>query len=82
LKLTSGEEIIATLVEEHVDYVKVGKPRVLVNSAQGLAMANYLITSDPDKSVKISRNTVVVLEPTDKEFATQYTVNTTSLITL
>lgn len=82
LKLTSGEEIIATLVEEHADYIKVGKPRVLVNAGQGIGMSSYLITADPDKYVKMNRNTVVVLEPTDKEFATQYTQNTTGLITL
>jgi len=80
IKLTSGEELIATLVEENTNYIKVGKPRVLVNAAQGLGMSPYLFTVDPDRNVKISRTTIVVLEPTEKESASSYTKATSGLI--
>ena len=43
-------------------------------------MAPYLITVDPDKSIKISMATVVAIEPTEKESASSYTKGTTGII--
>lgn len=80
LKLTSGEEVIATLVEETDKYIKVSKPRVLTAAQGGIGMAPYLFTVDPDKNIKIAASTVVVLEPTEKESASSYTKATTGLI--
>ena len=80
IKLTSGEELIANLVEENDKYVKVSKPRVLASTQGGIGMAPYLFTVDPDKEIKIAISTVVVLEPTEKESASSYTKATTGLI--
>ena len=80
IKLTSGEELIATLVEERDQFIKVAKPRVLAQGQNGIGMVPYLFTVDPDRSVKLTRATIVVLEPTDKESAAQYTTATTGLI--
>jgi hypothetical protein len=81
IKLTSGEELIANLVEETDKYIKVSRPRVLASTQGGIGMAPYLFTVDPDKVIKISAATVVVLEPTEKESASSYTKATTSIIT-
>ena len=80
IKLTSGEEVIASLVEETDKYVKVAKPRVLTAAQGGIGMAPYLFTVDQDKTIKIAASTVVVLEPTEKESASSYTKATTGLI--
>jgi hypothetical protein len=80
IKLTSGEELIATLVDERDQFIKVSKPRVLAQGQNGIGMVPYLFTVDPDRSVKLARATIVVLEPTDKESAAQYTSATTGLI--
>jgi hypothetical protein len=80
IKLTSGEELIASLVEETDKYIKVSKPRVLAAAQGGIGMAPYLFTVDPDKTIKIAIATVVVLEPTEKESASSYTKATTGLI--
>jgi hypothetical protein len=80
IKLTSGEELVANLVEETDKYVKVSKPRVLTAAQGGIGMAPYLFTVDPDKVVKIAASTVVVMEPTEKESASSYTKATTGLI--
>ena len=80
IKLTSGEELIANLVEENDKYVKVSKPRVLASAQGGIGMAPYLFTVDPDKEIKLARATIVVLEPTEKESASSYTKATTGLI--
>lgn len=80
IKLTSGEEVIATLVEERTDYIKVAKPRVLTSTQGGIGLAPYLFTVDPDKDVKLQRSTFVVLEPTEKNYASQYISGTTGII--
>ena len=80
IKLTSGEELIANLVEETDKYIKVSKPRVLASTQGGIGMAPYLFTVDPDKVIKIAASTVVVLEATEKESASSYTQATTSII--
>jgi hypothetical protein len=82
IKLTSGEELIASLVEETDKYIKVSKPRVLAAAQGGIGMAPYLFTVDQDKTIKIAAATVVVLEPTERESAKSYTEATSSLIVL
>ena len=80
IKLTSGEELIASLVEERDAFVKVSKPRVLTAAQNGIGMVPYLFTVDPDRDVKLSRSTIVVMEPSDKDSSSQYTKATTNII--
>ena len=79
LKLTSGEELIAKLVEDTDTSLKLSKPLVLTMAQQGLGMAPYLFTVDPDKEVKINKSTVVVMEASAKTFADQYIQGTTGI---
>ncbi len=78
-KLTSGEELIGKLVQETDQFYKVSKPMVLTANQQGLGMAPYLFTVNPDKDVKISKSTVVVAEATDKQYADSYIQGTTGI---
>lgn len=80
IKLTSGEEIIGSLVEERPDYLKISKPRALTSAEGGLGMVPFVFTVDPGRDLKVFRTTVVVAEPTDKEFASSYTKATTGII--
>lgn len=79
IKLTSGEEIIGRLVEDGPLFIKLGKPMVLTAGQQGLGMAPYLFTVNPDRDVKIFKTTVTVFEPTMKEFADSYLQGTTGI---
>ena len=79
LKLTSGEELIAKLVEDGSLHIKLSKPLVVGMSPQGPALMPYLFTVSPDKEIKLSKSTVVVMEATDKQFADQYIQNTTGI---
>lgn len=79
LKLTSGEEIIAKLVEDGPLHYKLSRPMVLTAGQQGLGMAPYLFTVNPDKEIKISKSTVTVCEATDKSFADSYIQGTTGI---
>lgn len=79
LKLSTGEEIIATFSEENKDYIKVGKPLALVNGGRSLGMIPWIFLGESD-SVKISRSFVVAGPMlTKKDAAQQYMEGTTGI---
>jgi hypothetical protein len=79
LKLTSGEEIVAKLVEDKESYYKLSKPMVIGMGQQGPGLMPYLFTVSPEKEIKINKMTIVVAEATDKSFADQFVQSTTGI---
>lgn len=79
LKLTSGEELVAKLVEETATYYKLKHPQVIGMGQQGPGLMPYLFTVSPDKEVKLLKTTVTVAEATDKTFADQFIQATTGI---
>jgi hypothetical protein len=71
IKLTSGEEIVAKLVEETDTYYKLSHPQVIAQGPKGVGLMPYLFTVHPDKDVKINKP-VSLAEPTDSDFAKQF----------
>jgi hypothetical protein len=78
-KLTSGEEVVAKLVEETETYYKLSRPMVLSMSPQGVGMMPYLFTVHPDTDVKLNKTTITMVEATDKSFADQFLQSTTGI---
>ena len=81
LKLTSGEELVAKLVEETETHYKLTRIQVIGTGPKGPGLMPYLFTVSPDKDVKLLKTTVTVAEATDAEFAKQF-LETTSGIKL
>lgn len=79
LKLITGEEVIAKLVEEKTDVYVLSKPSILSLSQQGVGMAPFFFTVSPDKNVKINRTAIIAVESTDKDFADKYIQATTGI---
>jgi hypothetical protein len=79
LKLTSGEELVARLVEDGVLHYRLSKIMVLSMTPQGIGMMPYLFTVHPDKEIKLLKSTVTVIESSDKQFADQYLQGTTGI---
>jgi len=79
LKLTSGEEIIAKLVEDGPVYYKLKNPQVIGMGPKGPGLMPYLFTVSPDREIKLSKDTVTVAEPTDTQFANQFIESTTGI---
>ena len=77
LKLSTGEELIAKLIEDGALYYKLSKPMVLSMTQKGVGMMPYLFTVNPEKEIKLFKTNVVVMEVTDKDFANAYTQQTT-----
>ncbi len=78
-KLTSGEELVAKLVEDGPLYYKLSRPMVIGMSPQGPALMPYLFTVNPDKDVKLLKGVVAMAEATDKMFADQFIQQTTGI---
>lgn len=79
MKLSSGEEIIARLVEEGTDFYKVAKPLMVAVTQQGLGLAPFMFTVEPDAEMKLAVSNVLTISKTEKEMASQYVQNTTGL---
>jgi hypothetical protein len=79
IKLTSGEELVAKLVEDQIMHYKLAHPMVIAMSPKGPALMPYLFTVDPSKQVKIVKSVVAVAEATDKQFADQFIQQTTGI---
>jgi hypothetical protein len=79
LKLTSGEELVARLVEDGPLFYKLKNPMVIGMSPKGPALMPYLFTVDPDKEVRLLKGVVAVAEATDKQFASQFIEQTTGI---
>lgn len=80
IKLTSGEELIAKLVEENSTSFTLSRPLVVAMGAQGPGLIPYLFTVSPEKNVKLNRQTITVVEVSDPDFAKQYLQSTTGLV--
>lgn len=79
LKLTSGEEIVAKLVEETDAHYKLSKPMVIGMGQKGPGLMPYLFTVSPNKDIKLLKTTVTVAEATDEQFAKQFVESTTGI---
>ena len=78
-KLTSGEELVAKLIEDGAAYYKLSRPMVIGMGQQGPGLMPYLFTVHPDKEVKLNKNVVAMAEATDKQFANQFLQSTTGI---
>jgi hypothetical protein len=79
LKLTSGEELVAKLLDDGAVYYKLSRPMVIGMGQQGPGLMPYLFTVHPDKEVKLLKSTVTVAEATDATFAKQFLEQTSGI---
>ena len=79
LKLSTGEEIVARLEEESGSHYQLHKPMVLVAGQQGLGLAPFMFSVNPDSKFRINASVVTCILKTEKELASQYTQQTTGI---
>lgn len=78
-KLSSGEELIARYVKEDMTHFVVTKPSMLVMNQQGMGMAPYMFTVNPDKDYNVNKNCVVSYAYTEDDLAKQYMAKTSGI---
>ena len=79
LKLASGEELIGKLAEETDTHYVVERPLTLVMTPKGMGLQPWLLTVDPNKSIRFPKERVVVCIETVKDMSDQYLAGTTGI---
>jgi DhnA family fructose-bisphosphate aldolase class Ia len=79
IKMASGEELIAKLVEEGTGHYKLNRPMSLSMGPQGIGMIPFMLTANHDKDLKLQKTAVSAIETTDKQFADAYIQQTTGI---
>lgn len=79
LKLTSGEELVATFVKEEDGKTVVSKPCTIAQSQQGMGLIPWVMTAPTNESVPISNAAIAATVRTDKEIADAYIQTTTNI---
>ena len=79
IKTTAGEELIAKLVEETPNGIKVSKPLCLIAAENGIALVPFLWTTEPDKAITINMAGIMVTALTAKDAADKYIKQTTGI---
>ena len=79
LKLSSGEEIVARLDEETATKFVLKKPMVLIMQQQGMGLAPFMFSVNPDAKFNILATTVSCIAKTEDEIAKQYTTTTSNI---
>jgi hypothetical protein len=82
IKITTGDEIIARLVEIKDNEYVISKPLALMATETGIGLAPFAFTISPDTKIPINRSTVVFCAKTDPGTAKTYIENTSSLHTV
>jgi hypothetical protein len=79
LKLNSGEELIARIVEQNEKFITVDNPVSVAPGPQGMGLVPSLFTADPREKVTININSVAVLASTEDAVKTKYIEATTGI---
>jgi hypothetical protein len=79
IKLTSGEELITRYEEDKPEGIKVSKPMSLTATQEGIGLAPFVFTIDPETPFVINNSAIVCVAKTEEQMATQYIQNTTGI---
>lgn len=79
LKLSSGDELVATLQSQTETSFKLKTPMVLAQTAQGFGLVPYMFTVGPDSFINIEKSFVVSVAITHTDMANDYLSKVTGL---
>lgn len=79
IKLVTAEEVIAKVVEDNTDSIKVMKPMMLVHTPKGLAMSQFMMMQDVKDAVELPRSNIVAMTKANSVASGQYSQTVTSI---
>lgn len=80
IKIVGGEEIIGKLVRDiQMDYIEINRPLVVMLGQQAFGLMPFMLTAEPNISVKFDRTHVLGMAKTLDEVAKQYIKQTTGI---
>ena len=78
IKLLTGEEVMATLINNEGDTITIKKPSTIASNGQGMGIVPWMMTSRAE-SVEINKTAVIAMARTEEEIAKAYTETTSSI---
>jgi len=79
LRMCYGEEIVTKIVQETADTYIFSRPLAVVPGNQGIQLMNSLFTADPEKNVKVNKNSVSMIATAREDVADSYVEATTGI---
>ena len=79
IKLTSGEELVAKIIEIYDDHYMVDKPVSVAPTAQGMQLIPSVFTANTDDLIKINTSAITLMAKTSSDVRDSY-VNATSKV--
>jgi hypothetical protein len=80
-KLTTGDEIVAKIVEKNDTGFVVTRPCTVIPSQQGLGLMQSLISGDINTNVTLRNEHVIMHAPVIKDIESHYIRTTSGIIT-
>jgi hypothetical protein len=78
-KLVSGEEVIAKVISNEGEYLKISAPISLTATQQGMGLVPSMFTAKPDGNFALNINSVAICADVDEHMKTKYIEATTGL---
>lgn len=79
MKLASGEELVAKVVNVHSDYIEVSEPVSVAPGPQGMGLVPSLFTADHSKPITVNTRNISMHAITDEPVRVKYIEATTGL---
>jgi hypothetical protein len=71
-KVTSGEELVAKVVDIEGQYIVLSDPVSIIPSQRGVGLQPSMFTADPDSLVRINTTNVTLYAPTEDGVKMKY----------
>ena len=79
LKMTSGEELIAKVIEINGNFATISDPVSVAAGPKGMSLVPSLFTADPGKPIMINTNSVTIFGKTEESVRNKYIEVTTGI---
>ena len=79
LKLVSGEELIAKVVDHSGQYITIEEPVSIAPTQQGMQMIPSIFTADPKGIFRLNTNNVTIYAETEDSIKVKYIEATTGI---
>lgn len=79
LKLNSGEELIAKVIQAGGDFIQIEEPVSIAPTQQGMQMIPSVFTANPKGIFRLNTNSIAIYAETDDSIKLKYLEATTGI---
>jgi hypothetical protein len=78
-KLVNGDEIVSRVEEIEGDVYSLNRPCLVVPSQQGIGLIQCMFSADPDTTVRVNKQHIMMMAPTFDKLQSHYIQTTTGI---